>query len=334
MDFYDRQLLACMEIGKAVTSTLNMEELLVTILKRLSELIKAKNWTLYLLDQQTGELRFEVVVGLDTERLAGVRIKLGEGIAGQAALTGEPILVPERVHEDPRFTGRVDLLTGFSTRSLICLPLKIQQSVIGVLEVVNPEDRALFDESLMPVLSILADYVAIAIANARNYQEIETLSVTDDVTGFYNTRFLHHYLDAILVKGQEVSLVFMDLDNFKHVVDSHGHLLGSKMLKEVALVIGSCLGKDDRLARYGGDEYVVILPGQDKQTAVVKTGEIRQALAAAVFLRSDGLQVKISASFGIASYPQDAGSKRELLQVADGCMYRSKQLGKNLITAA
>jgi diguanylate cyclase (GGDEF)-like protein len=334
MDFYDRQLLACMEIGKAVTSTLNMEELLVTILTRLSELIKAKNWTLYLLDQQTGELRFEVVVGLDTERLAGVRIKLGEGIAGQAALTGEPILVPERVHEDPRFTGRVDLLTGFSTRSLICLPLKIQQSVIGVLEVVNPEDRALFDESLMPVLSILADYVAIAIANARNYQEIETLSVTDDVTGFYNTRFLHHYLDAILVKGQEVSLVFMDLDNFKHVVDSHGHLLGSKMLKEVALVIGSCLGKDDRLARYGGDEYVVILPGQDKQTAVVKTGEIRQALAAAVFLRSDGLQVKISASFGIASYPQDAGSKRELLQVADGCMYRSKQLGKNLITAA
>jgi diguanylate cyclase (GGDEF)-like protein len=334
MDFYDRQLLACMEIGKAVTSTLNMEELLVTILTRLSELVKAKNWTLYLLDQQTGELRFEVVVGLDTERLAGVRIRLGEGIAGQAALTGEPILVPARVHEDPRFSGRVDLLTGFTTQSLICLPLKIQQSVIGVLEVVNPEDRALFDESLMPVLSILADYVAIAIANARNYQEIETLSVTDDVTGFYNTRFLHHYLDAILVKGQEVSLVFLDLDNFKHVVDFHGHLLGSKMLKEVALVIGSCLGKDDRLARYGGDEYVVILPGQDKQTAVVKTGEIRQALAAAVFLRSDGLQVKISASFGIASYPQDAGSKRELLQVADGCMYRSKQLGKNLITAA
>jgi diguanylate cyclase (GGDEF)-like protein len=334
MDFYDRQLLTCVEIGKAVTSTLNMEEILVTILKRLSELIKAKNWTLYLLDQQTGELRFEVVVGLDTGRLADVRIKLGEGIAGQAALTGEPIMVPEGVHGDPRFSRRVDELTGFTTRSLICLPLTIQQSVIGVLEVVNPEDPALFDESLMPVLSILADYVAIAIANARNYQEIEALSVTDDVTGFGNTRFLHQYLDGLLNRGQAVSLVFLDLDNFKRVVDSHGHLLGSKMLKEVAVVIASCLGKDDRLVRYGGDEYVVILPGQDKKAAVAKTGEMQQALAGAVFLRSDGLQVKISASFGIASYPQDAGSQRELLQVADGCMYRSKLLGKNLITAA
>jgi diguanylate cyclase (GGDEF)-like protein len=334
MDLYDRQLLTCVEIGKAVTSTLNMDEILVTILKRLSELIKAKNWTLYLLDRQSGELRFEVVVGLDTQRLGNVRIKLGEGVAGQAALTGEPILVPERVDEDPRFSRRVDELTGFTTQSLICLPLKIQQSVIGVLEVVNPEDPALFDESLMPVLSILADYVAIAIANARNYQEIEALSVTDDVTGFCNTRFLHRYLDGLLDRGQAVSLIFLDLDNFKHVVDSYGHLLGSKMLREVALVIASCLGKDDRLVRYGGDEYVVILPGQEKQAAVARTGEIRQALEGAVFLSSDDLQVKISASFGIASYPQDAGNKRELLQVADGCMYRSKQLGKNLVTAA
>jgi diguanylate cyclase (GGDEF)-like protein len=334
MDFYDRQLLTCVEIGKAVTSTLNMDEILVTILKRLSELIKAKNWTLYLLDQQAGELHFEVVVGLDTRRLRDVRIKLGEGIAGQAALTGEPIIVPEGVLDDPRFSRRVDELTGFTTRSLICLPLKIQQSVIGVLEVVNPEDPALFDESLMPVLSILADYVAIAIANARNYQEIEALSVTDDVTGFYNTRFLHQHLDGLLDLGRPVSLVFLDLDDFKHVVDSHGHLLGSKVLKEVAVVIASCLGEDDRLVRYGGDEYVVILPGQDKQAAVTRTREIRQALEGALFLRSDGLNLRISASFGIASYPQDAESKRELLQVADGCMYRSKQLGKNLITAA
>jgi diguanylate cyclase (GGDEF)-like protein len=334
MDFYDRQLLTCVEIGKAVTSTLNMDEILVTILKRLSELIKAKNWTLYLLDQQAGELHFEVVVGLDTRRLRDVRIKLGEGIAGQAALTGEPIIVPEGVLDDPRFSRRVDELTGFTTRSLICLPLKIQRSVIGVLEVVNPEDPALFDESLMPVLSILADYVAIAIANARNYQEIEALSVTDDVTGFYNTRFLHQHLDGLLDLGRPVSLVFLDLDDFKHVVDSHGHLLGSKVLKEVAVVIASCLGEDDRLVRYGGDEYVVILPGQDKQAAVTRTREIRQALEGALFLRSDGLNLRISASFGIASYPQDAESKRELLQVADGCMYRSKQLGKNLITAA
>jgi diguanylate cyclase (GGDEF)-like protein len=334
MDLYDRQLLTCVEIGKAVTSTLNMEEILVTILRRLSELIKAKNWTLYLVDSGRQELRFEVVVGLDKEVIGDVRIKVGQGIAGLAALTGEPIFVPDRAHEDPRFNKRVDELTGFTTRSLICLPLKIQEAVIGVLEVVNPEDPALFEESLMPVLAILADYVAIAIANARSYQEIEALSITDDVTGFYNTRFLHQYLDSLLGEGHTVSLVFLDLDNFKHVVDSHGHLVGSRMLREVALVIGACLEKGDRLVRYGGDEYVVILPGQDKRKALRNAAGIRRALEETVFLGSEGLEVRITASFGIASYPEDVGSKRELLQVADGCMYRSKELGKNRINAA
>jgi len=334
MDFYDRQLLTCVEIGKAVTSSLNVDEILVTILKRLSELIKAKNWTLYLVDSRRQELRFEVVVGLDRDVIGDVRIKVGEGIAGLVALTGEPILVPDRAHEDPRFNKRVDDITGFTTHSLICLPLKIQEEVIGVLEVVNPEDPALFGESLMPVLSILADYVAIAIANARNYQEIEALSVTDDVTGFYNTRFLHQCLDSLLGEGTVVSLLFLDLDNFKHVVDSHGHLVGSKMLREVALVIDSCLGEDDQLVRYGGDEYVAILPGQDKHTALGRAAEIRRALEKTVFLGSEGLKVKITASFGVASYPEDVGSKRELLQVADGCMYRSKELGKNRVHAA
>ena len=334
MDFYDRQLLTCVEIGKAVTSSLNMDEILVTILKRLSELIKANNWTLYLLDSKRKELRFEVVVGLDRDVIGEVRIKVGEGVAGLVALTGEPILVPGRAHEDPRFNKRVDELTGFTTRSLICLPLKIQEEVIGVLEVVNPEDPALFGESLMPVLSILADYVAIAIANARNYEEIEALSITDDVTGSYNTRFLHQRLDSLLAEGTVVSLVFLDLDNFKHVVDSHGHLVGSKMLREVAFVINSCLGKEDHLVRYGGDEYVAILPGQDKHTALGRAAEIRRALEETVFLGSEGLKVTITASFGVASYPEDVGSKRELLQLADGCMYRSKQLGKNRVHAA
>jgi diguanylate cyclase (GGDEF)-like protein len=273
-------------------------------------------------------------VGLDRDAIGGVRIKVGEGIAGLAALTGEPILVPDRAHEDPRFNKRVDELTGFTTRSLICLPLKIQEEVIGVLEVVNPDDPALFDESLMPVLSILADYVAIAIANARNYQEIEALSITDDVTGFYNTRFLHQHLDRLLGEGTPVSLVFLDLDDFKHVVDSHGHLVGSKVLREVALAIGSCLGKEDRLVRYGGDEYIAILPAQDKHTALARAAEIRRALEETVFLGSEGLEVKITASFGVASYPEDVGGKRELLQVADGCMYRSKELGKNRVHGA
>ena len=206
---YIQHLMTCVEIGKALTSTFNMDQILIIILKRLSELIKAKNWTLFLLDSKSRKLYFEVVVGLDKGSLADVRIQLGEGIAGTVAQTGEPILVPD-VQKDPRFSNRVDDLTGFVTRSIICLPLKMQGSVIGVIEIINPEDTSLFQENYMPLLTILADYVAIAIHNARTYRKIESLSITDDVTDFYNSRFMHRFystaeIDSLYAKWSALS---------------------------------------------------------------------------------------------------------------------------------
>jgi diguanylate cyclase (GGDEF)-like protein len=322
-----------MELGKAVTSTLNLERILVIIFERLSQMIRANNWTLFLLEPDGQALRFELVAGLKDHSLSNVRIKVGEGIAGTVAQTGEPIRVPD-VRQDPRFSQKIDTLTGFVTRSLICLPLKIQASVIGVIEVVNPEDASLFDEQAVPVLSILADFVAIAIANARVHREMEALTYTDDVSGFYNTRFLHRELDNLIAKEWRFSLVFLDLDNFKQVVDTHGHLMASQTLSEVAAVIGSRLRDTDSLVRYGGDEYVVILPGQGKKAARKKIEEIRAAIVETTFLAQAGLCVRVTASFGIASYPDDADSKRALLHLADESMYRSKAGGKNRVTVA
>jgi diguanylate cyclase (GGDEF)-like protein len=334
MSEYQDQLMTCFEISKAVASTLNMRQILDILLKRLSELLRAQNWTLYLLDEKRQELNFEVVVGLDDGSLSDIRIKLGEGIAGTVAKTGEPILVPERVHKDTRFSSRVDDMTGFVTQSLICLPLKIEGQVLGVIELINPEDRSLFDDRFLPVLSILSDFMAIAIANARNHKRIESLAVTDDVTGYHNTRFLHDCLDELIGNGQKVSLAFLDLDEFKDVVDTHGHLLGSKMLKEVAGVVASCLEANDSLVRYGGDEYIIILPDQNKTDAGKKVARIRRAMTKARFLRSEGLSISISASYGIASYPGDAAEKTRLLQLADEAMYHSKKTGKNKATLA
>jgi diguanylate cyclase (GGDEF)-like protein len=223
-------------------------------------------------------------------------------------------------------------MTGFTTKSLICLPLKVQDSVIGAIEIVNPEDPMLFDESSMPVLSFLADYVSIAITNARNHMRIQALAITDDVTGFYNTRFLHDYLAKLLQQDQVVSLAFLDLDDFKKVVDTYGHLMGSKMLREVAAVIASQLDCDDRLVRYGGDEYVVIMPAQDKQSALEKMKDVQKEVSHYRFLQAEGFEIKITVSCGIANYPRDAADMRELLQMADGSLYSSKKLGKNSIT--
>ncbi|MCP3950877.1 MAG: sensor domain-containing diguanylate cyclase [Desulfobacterales bacterium] len=333
MAIHKDSLQACMELGKAVTATLNLERILVIIFERLNQMIRAKNWTLFLLDPDTQELRFELVAGLQDYSLSNIRIKVGEGIAGAVAQTGEPILVSD-VRQDPRFSQKIDTLTGFTTRSLICLPLKIQKSVIGVIEVVNPEDASLFEDQAIPALSILADFVAIAIANARVHREMEALTYTDDVSGFYNTRFLHKELENLIYKERRFSLVFMDLDNFKQVVDTHGHLMASQTLGEVAAVIATRLKEKDSLVRYGGDEYVVVLPDQGKKMAREKVEQIRAAILNATFLKHAGLRVKVTASFGIAACPEDADSKKALLRLADESMYRSKAGGKNRVTVA
>ena len=170
----------------------------------------------------------------------------------------------------------------------------------------------------------------------REHDRVLKLSVTDDVSGFYNTRYLHRYLDRFLsapdAHDQELSLVFFDLDNFKHVVDTHGHLLGSKVLKEVAQTIHRELDEDDRVVRYGGDEFVVILPRQNKGQALAKVQRMKRALLRTPFLHKEKINAHVTASFGLATFPHDAQDKRELLAAADDCLFRSKADGKNRIS--
>ena len=328
------RLLACIEFSKALVRVYDMETLLTEILERIKTIISARNWSLLLLDPQTQELYFAVVVGVDPEKLKGIRLKLGEGIAGTVAQTGEPIFIQE-ADQDPRFSARADAATGFDTHSIIALPLLVRGEVIGVFEVVNVEDEKYFMEKYLPHLTILADYVAIAVDNVRNFQKLQASSYIDDVTGFYNTRYLIRKLDRlipdIMDHGREFSMVFMDLDNFKAVVDTHGHLLGSKVLGEVAREINSVLGPDDSLVRYGGDEFIVLLPRCTQEEALQLTRRLRQAVNAANYLRDEAINLKLTASYGVATLPEDARDRETLLMMADRAMFYSKGRGKDRI---
>ena len=328
------RLLACIEFSKALVRAYDMETLLTAVLERIKILIPARNWSLLLLDPQTEELRFEVVVGVDPEALKGICLKVGEGIAGTVALTGDPIFIPD-VNLDQRFSARADTATGFETRSVMALPLRAQGQVIGVFEVVNVEDENFFREKYLPLLHILADYVAIAVDNVRNLQRLQARAYIDEVTGFYNTRYLisklDHLIPQVFHRGGNFSLVFMDLDNFKVVVDSHGHLQGSRVLAEVARVINGVLGPDDSLVRYGGDEFVIILPHYTQEEALEVTRRLRRAINQAHFLTSEGLDITVTASYGIATLPEDARDREELLSMADKAMFCSKGRGKDCI---
>jgi diguanylate cyclase (GGDEF)-like protein len=330
-------LMACLEIGKLLTSTLNLNEILELIMAKLSRLIAAENWSLLLLDREKNELIFEVVVGIDKDLVKAIHIPLGKGIAGRVAETGEPIFV-EDAQKDARLYKKVDQITGFTTRSIICLPLVIHGNILGVIEIINIKDFVTFKTTYLPVLKILFDYAAIAIENSQFFTKIQNLSIRDEYTGLYNARYLHKILEDLIKNSKkmhsEIALVFVDIDNFKTVVDTYGHLAGSQLLKEIGLTISQILDKDDILIKYGGDEYIIIFPATSQSVSLKKITKILKAVRTSEYLIDESKPVKVTASFGMAMYPKDASTKKDLLLKADHSMYKVKNTTKNGIGLA
>ncbi|GAB4262072.1 MAG: hypothetical protein Kow0092_12150 [Deferrisomatales bacterium] len=333
----NEELSVLVEIGKALTSTLDLREVLSIIMEKVGALLKPKTWSLLLLDEETEELTFEIAVSPAAERLKGIRLRKGEGIAGWVALHGKPLLIPN-VAEDERFAAQVDEAVSFTTRSIICLPLKSKNRVLGVIELVNSLEERRFSEADLKILDTIADYAAIAIENARYFEKVRKLVITDELTGLYNSRYLLEFLDYEIDRarryGTSLSLVFLDLDFFKDINDTYGHLVGSRLLTEMGQVIRKHIRKSDMAARYGGDEFVVVLPNTDKEGAFTMASNLRQRIKDHYFLSEEGYRIRLTASFGVACYPADAQSKLALIRQADHAMYRVKDSTRDGVKTA
>jgi diguanylate cyclase (GGDEF)-like protein len=275
-------------------------------------------------------------VGTAAEALKNVRLKVGEGIAGHVAKYGEKLVVPD-VRADQRFAKRIDQVTQWETQSIICIPLRAKLRVLGVIQLVNV-DMEHFGHEEQFFLQALCDYAAIAIENARSVEKIQELTITDDCTGLYNARHLYKTLEAEVYRtarfGYEFSVIFLDLDHFKHVNDTYGHLVGSKLLQEIGFKIKSQLRLIDYAFRYGGDEFVILLPQTDKHSALVVAKRIQDMMRKTVFLAEDGLNLNVRCSMGLATYPEDAKSSHEIIRQADEMMYMVKNSSRDNIAVA
>jgi diguanylate cyclase (GGDEF)-like protein len=334
------------EVASALTSNLELDSLLRTIMAQMEDFFGPEQWSLLLLDEEQQELRYTLSAGIDEELLLDARVPMGEGVVGHVAASGDPLVVPD-VNMDPMWSQYAAEHPELHLQSIACLPIRHGDRTLAVLQLHNSKLDLLPDSSIS-FLRVLCDYAAIALENARNVKLIHDLSITDDCTGLFNARCLYDMLEqeiaeyratvsnarVVSIQPRHFSLLFLDLDRFKSINDTHGHLVGSRLLAEIGGVIKRVLGPEHAAFRYGGDEFVALLRGLDTPAAAKLAEDLRRELNETSFLSAVDLSIHVTGSFGLATFPQNGDMLHSIIRCADAMMYMAKEGGRNRIAIA
>lgn len=327
------RLQTLIDIITTANSHLEPEEVMHTVMTRIHQIIGCEAWSVLILDRDDPSvLNFAAAYGPIKEQLMGIRIPVGKGIAGWVAKHRQPLIV-NHVKEDPRFLDKIDKTLQFVTRDILCAPLISRGRAIGVIEMVNSTKEHGFSEMDLDIIQVLVNPAAVAIENAYLFQKTQQLTIQDDLTKLYNARHLSYCLETELRRAMRnawhLAVIFLDLDGFKGVNDTYGHLQGSQCLIDIGEIVKDSARETDIVGRYGGDEFMLILPQTDEEGAIIVGERIRDRVEA-----YNKVDVPMTASIGLSVYPDHGHTKEQLIRQADKAMYRVKEQGKNGILSA
>jgi diguanylate cyclase (GGDEF)-like protein len=336
-DLYQKfeRLIALSKLTETITTTQNYQGLLQMILEQSADLLLAEQGSLMLIDQETNALLVEASRGAMGGEKGKIRIPKGEGIAGKVADLGEPMLV-ENIEQDPRIGKKSR--SRYKTSSFVSVPLKTEQRIMGVLNLTDKTTGEAFNEEDLQLAQAFATHaVAVLerVALSEQMDKLKKLSITDDLTGLLNRRYLLDRMEEEISRSQrynrQMSVLMLDLDHFKQFNDNFGHPTGDRILEGVAVTIMNSIRTIDIAARYGGDEFVVVLPETDTGMALLIAERLRSSIAETppVAVRDSASPLRLTVSIGIACCPQHSATVEGLLKCVDEALYRAKDKGKN-----
>jgi diguanylate cyclase (GGDEF)-like protein len=272
------------------------------------------------------------VVGLSSKGMGPALTPAAIGVARWVLAHGRELASAD-LKKDPRVAG--------GAGAVLAWPLRCRAQTVAALVVAERQgarDVPRLTPAVGQLFEAMLEGPAQALDNALRLRRSEALSVTDDLTQLYNSRFLNQVLRRESKRasrsGRPLSLLFLDLDGFKDVNDHHGHQAGSTALVEAAAVIRACARETDMVARFGGDEFAIILPDTGSEGAAAVGDRVRERVAEHQFLAGSGLNVRLTTSVGVATLPDVAASAEELVRAADMAMYQVKKSGKNAVFIA
>ena len=310
-----------------ISSVGEFEKVLTRILNLTKENFDYHNVAILLKDDANNELFVKVAVGEYLVDPSKVQLKIGrDGVCGMVAEEGKPKLIQNTLNI-PFFIGDRN-----HPRSEIAIPLRSHNKLIGVLNVEKDGINSL-DEEDMTLLSILAGHISVAIENALLYEEIGRMSITDELTGVYNYRHLLEVIKYEIERSKRFqhsfSIMMLDIDKFKNFNDQHGHLFGDQILSALAKLLTSSVRASDIVTRYGGDEFVIVLPETIKDQALILAERVRSIVNQHTFKDN----IRLTVSIGLASYPIDSQDVFPLIDRVDHMLYISKSKGGNAVSS-
>ncbi|HEV7559657.1 MAG TPA: sensor domain-containing diguanylate cyclase [Kofleriaceae bacterium] len=320
---------ALFEIGKLIGSDLDPGILLSRIAELITQLIDAKSCSVMLLDADRKRLLAKAAYGLRTERMHTLSFAVGEGVAGWVVERGEAALIAD-VMQDARYVVLPANQTPIA--SMVCVPLIARGERVGVVTATS-EVAGAFDTSALELLKFIAATIALDIENVR----LHRVAVTDPLTGAYNREFLVQRLpaeiEAAIERDRSLSVAMVDVDHFKAVNDQYGHGVGDVVLAEVARRLRGAIRGGDILVRYGGEEFLVVLPKADAGRAWEVGERMRQRVCERSFDVGDGVALMLRVSVGVAQWRNDE-TMPDLIERADAALYGAKDRGRNRVEVA